>query len=44
MMVMKEPTLLPTQGMPMVTSQLQKSSFPSFEQPNKKVKRTKIKI
>ena len=44
MMAMKEPTLLPTQGMPMVTSQLQKSSFPSFEQPNKKVKRTKIKI
>ena len=44
MMAMKEPRKLRTQGMPMVTSQLQKSSFPSFEQPNKKVKRTKIKI
>ncbi len=44
MMAMKEPGQLRTQGMPMVTSQLQKSSFPSFEQPNKKVKKTKIKI
>jgi hypothetical protein len=44
MMAMKEPGLLPMQGMPEITPQLQYSDFPSFEQPNKKVKRTKIKI
>ena len=43
-MAMKEASPLPMQGMPQITSQLQNSNFPSFEQPNKKVRRTKIKI
>lgn len=43
-MEMKEPGLLPMQGMPEFTPQLQNSDFPSFEQPNKKVRKTRFKI